>query len=59
MNLRAKLLQRLLGARLPQTRGTLILPGLHAAITIRRDAHGISYIEAQDDHDAWFGSTLR
>ncbi len=54
MNLRAKLLERLLGARLPQTRGTLILPGPHAAITVRRDAYGIPYIEAQNDHDAWF-----
>ncbi len=55
MNLRTRLLKRLLGARLPQTRGTLILPGPHAPVTIRRDRYGIPYIEAQDDHDAWFG----
>jgi len=55
MNLRARLLKRALGARLPQTRGTLILPGPHAPVTIRRDRFGIAYIDAQDDHDAWFG----
>ena len=55
MNLRTHMLRRVLGARLPQTRGTLILPGPHAAITVRRDRYAIPYIEAQDDHDAWFG----
>jgi penicillin amidase len=55
MNLRTQLLKRLLGPRLPQTRGTLILPGPHAPITIRRDRYGIPYVEARDDHDAWFG----
>jgi penicillin amidase len=55
MNLRTRLLKRALGARLPTTRGTLILPGLRAPVTVRRDRYGIVYIEAQDDHDAWFG----
>ena len=55
MNLATRLLQRTLGARLPQTRGTLILPGLHAPLTIRRDRFGVPYVDAADDHDAWFG----
>jgi penicillin amidase len=55
MNLTTLLLKRAVGARLPLTRGTLILPGLHAPVTIRRDRYGIPHIEAQDDHDAWFG----
>jgi penicillin amidase len=55
MNLRTQLLKSVLGARLPQTSGTLILPGVHSPVTIRRDAYGIPHIEAQDDHDAWFG----
>jgi penicillin G amidase len=55
MNLRTQLLRRTLGARLPTTRGTLMLPGLNTPVTIRRDSYGIPYIEAQDDHDAWFG----
>ena len=55
MNLRTRLLKRALGARLPQTRGTLLLPGLHSTVTVRRDRYGIPHIEAQDDHDAWFG----
>jgi penicillin G amidase len=55
MDLRTQILRRTLGARLPTTRGTLILPHLDAVVTIRRDRYGIPYIEAQTDHDAWFG----
>ena len=55
MNLRTRLLKLALGARLPTTRGTLKLPGLKAALTVRRDAFGIPHIEAQNEHDAWFG----
>ncbi len=31
------------------------LEGPTAPITIRRDAHGIAYVEAESDHDAFFG----
>jgi penicillin G amidase len=38
-------------AALPQLDGTIHLPGLSAPVTVRRDAHGVPYIEAatQDD----------
>ncbi|HWC31402.1 MAG TPA: penicillin acylase family protein, partial [Dehalococcoidia bacterium] len=44
-----------LGSRLPQTSGTLRLPGLKAPLQVRRDGFGIPQIEAQNDDDAWFG----
>jgi penicillin amidase len=31
------------------------VPGIHHAITIRRDRWGIPYISAENDDDAWFG----
>jgi len=43
-----------LRSSLPQTDGTLALPGLNAAVTITRDAHGIPTIKAQSDRDAAF-----
>jgi penicillin amidase len=55
MHLRARFLKLVLGSRLPHTRGILHLPGLHAALTIRRDAYGIPQVEAANDADAWFG----
>ena len=55
MQLRRLLLRSLLGARLPKTEGTLHVPGLQGAITIRRDRHGIAYVDAEHEHDAWFG----
>ena len=55
INARTRLLKLLLGARLPQTRGTLRLPALQAAVGIRRDAYGIPQIEAGTEDDAWFG----
>ncbi|HEX2324743.1 MAG TPA: penicillin acylase family protein, partial [Chloroflexota bacterium] len=30
-------------------------PGLHAPLTISRDAAGVAHVQAQDEHDAWFG----
>ena len=52
MHLRARLLKLVLGSRLPHTRGTLHLPGVHAPLTIRRDAYGIPQVEAADEADA-------
>ena len=40
---------------LPRTSGDLQLPGLQAAISIERDAHGIPSIVAANAHDAFFG----
>lgn len=40
---------------LPQTQGTLSLPGLQAPVQVRRDAHGIPTIEAASVADALFG----
>jgi penicillin amidase len=49
-----RLLRLALGARLPVTDGTLRFAGPKARITIRRDAHGVPYIEAENDDDAHF-----
>lgn len=54
MNLLRLALRGLLGKRLPTTRGTLTVPGLDGPVTIRRDRHGIPFITAATDHDAWF-----
>ncbi|MBL9026974.1 MAG: penicillin acylase family protein [Myxococcales bacterium] len=48
-------LRAALGDRLPHHEGTIHATGLHAAIEIRRDAHGIPSIFAQNDDDAFFG----
>ncbi len=39
------------GRALPQTAGTLRIPGLDGIATIRRDAHGIAQIGASTPHD--------
>ncbi len=54
MNL-PRLFLRLLGRRLPQTAGTVSVPGLSASLTIRRDGWGVPYIDAATETDAWFG----
>jgi penicillin amidase len=43
-----------LGRRLPVTSGDLAVPGLRGRATVRRDAYGIPYIDADSDFDAWF-----
>jgi penicillin G amidase len=43
-----------LRSSLPQTTGTVSLPGLHAAVAVTRDAAGVPTIRAADDHDAAF-----
>jgi len=40
---------------LPQTRGTLAVPGLDQPVDIVRDAHGVPHILAADARGAWFG----
>ena len=44
-----------LGRRLPIVDGTLAIAGTDGPITLRRDAHGVAYIEATTDADAFFG----
>ena len=39
---------------LPQLDGTILTPGLTAAVTVRRDAHGVPHIEAQNLDDLLF-----
>jgi penicillin G amidase len=43
-----------LGKRAPLLEGTLRLRGLRATTTIRQDAHGITYVDATNDDDAFF-----
>jgi penicillin G amidase len=43
------------GRGLPQTSGTLRVPGLHAPVTVARDASGIIQITAGDPHDLFVG----
>jgi len=43
-----------LRSSLPQTTGTIALPGLHAAVTVMRDADDVPTIRAAADHDAAF-----
>ncbi|TAM59456.1 penicillin acylase family protein [bacterium] len=40
-------------APLPQRSGRLVLPGLHAAVSVRRDARGIPYVRAGSLHDVY------
>ena len=54
MNLTRLLLRLALGRRLPITSGELRVRGPRAAITIRRDEHGVAHVEAENDHDALF-----
>jgi penicillin amidase len=55
MNVPKLLFRLLLGRRLPITAGTLEVSGIDQAVLIRRDQHGVAYIEAQGDQDAWYG----
>src|SRR5215471_1005417 len=49
------LFRLLLGAREPIVEGSLRVAGCRGAIVIRRDRHGVAYVEAGNDHDAFFG----
>ena len=39
---------------LPDHAGTRVVEGLDGAVTIRRDAHGVPYIEAESEADGYF-----
>ncbi len=54
MNLPRLLFRLLLGQRLPTTRGTVTVPGLHGRVRIHRDRKGIPLIEAGDEYDSAF-----
>lgn len=45
---------RLLGAALPQTRGTIDVEGISAAVTVSRDRIGVPHIDAESMEDAAF-----
>ena len=45
----------ILGRRLPITSGLIKVAGLNGPVRIDRDRHGVPYIEAGNDEDAWFG----
>lgn len=49
-----RFLLRLLGSRLPRTEGRLDAP-VRSELTLRRDCHGVVYVEAANDDDAFFG----
>lgn len=54
MNLLHLVVRTLLGRRLPITRGTLRVSGLHGRVRIHRDRWGVALIEADDDRDGPF-----
>jgi penicillin G amidase len=52
----ARLITRLcLGRRLPRVHGQVVVDGVRDAVTLRRDAAGVLYVDALTDEDAWFG----
>ncbi len=55
MNTVRGLMRTVMGKRLPITKGLLEIPGFDAKVVIGRDDHGVAYIEAGGDADAWFG----
>ena len=48
-------LRLLMGRRLPTDTGTLTAGGARDRVVIRRDGFGIPHIEAENEHDAWYG----
>ena len=48
-------LLRVLGRRMPRTRGVLHRAGLGGEVVVGRDRWGIPHIDASADGDAWFG----
>jgi penicillin amidase len=46
---------RLLGRRLPRTRGRLLVTGIEGSLSIRRDRWGIPHVDAGSGDDAWYG----
>ena len=54
MNLAARLFGLLLGKRLPLHDGELRV-SCERQLRLRRDQHGVAYVTAETEHDAWFG----
>lgn len=54
MNLAARLFGLLLGKRLPRYDGELRV-SCKRPLRLRRDQHGVAYVTAETEHDAWFG----
>lgn len=48
------LFRLVLGQRRARTAGTIHVASLRAPVIIRRDEHGVPYIEAENDEDAWY-----
>ena len=55
MNIPRLIFGLLLGRRFPITSGTLKVPSITRSVVIRRDQHGIPYIEAENENDGWYG----
>ena len=55
MNVVRSLIGVVLGKRLPVTGGALAVPGIVDTVRISRDGHGVPYVRADNDTDAWFG----
>jgi len=55
MDLRRRLFGALLGKRQAIVGGEILCEGITGRVRIRRDEHGIAYVDAENDHDAWFG----
>ena len=54
MNIHKLLFRLLLGRRLPTSSGELSVQGIQRTVAIRRDRHGVPYIQAETDDDAWY-----
>lgn len=54
MNFHQWAFRALLGKRLPRVQGRVQTRSNHV-VKIRRDTHGVAYVDAQDESDAWFG----
>ena len=48
--------RRIMAGPLPETTGTVVVPGLHGVVTIDRDAWGIPHIVASHADDLFFGN---
>jgi penicillin amidase len=51
----SRIFRLILGARLPTVEGRIAVPGLDSPVTIRRDSHGVPYVEAGSDNGAFYG----
>lgn len=49
------LLRLVLGKRLPTWEGAIPVDELERPVVVRRDRFGVAYIDAETDHDVWYG----